>query len=1430
MVKLISLWPVLLLVLTVIPMDGGAEDPEEENTDLTPHGFSAGMGSGFVENMGQFPDAIRYVASTSYGYTALGEDRVYHYMINEDRMQVVRIDMEGGNALSITPSERTSTVYNYIRGGDPEKWATGLRSYGRIRMEDVWDGIDIVYKVKERSIKYDIEIEPGSDMEDLIFTVSGHSEISGGAEGLQIEIGPAILRDSELVSIEEDGSLTPSSVRIIDDNSYTFVLPEWDGRSKVTIDPLLYATYLGGIGWEDSKELEMSPDGDILITGTTNSPDLPTPPGVYIENPSNSSDVFLCKIDPEGGAPDFLTYVGGNKYETGRSVKLDDSGNIYICGETESTDFPITDGALNPDYLGGESDAFVLKLSPNGSALKMSTYLGGDDYDMAFSLAITSDGDLVVVGDTRSSDIDCTYGAFETIHKGGFDMFVIRMNDTDRKFTTYIGDKGHDCARRVVLDEEDNPVICGFSTSGKFPTTYGAYQKSNKGKHDAVILKLNSSFKTLIYSTMVGGSNADYAYDLDLDSDGLPYVTGYTHSSSFPVMAPAHDILYNATAEGFVFKLGNDAKNLKYSTFVGNGSYTSTRRIQVLERSLYVYGYSTSRNLPGDGRGYDTVYDKGRDAILIEMSKDLKTVDYATYYGSEGEEGIGDFHVHNETHITVTGSTSSVPIHLTEDAYQKSFGGYRDLFIANIDVRTVPSEPVLVSAEVGESWINLDWTHPMDDGGYEVDYYEIYKSTAPGEEDLYVTIYNGTSFNDTRVEMGISYFYFVRGVNRLGRGLISTEVNGSLEGTAYPPRDLRSQWYDSGIHIEWKPSSWTAGIDFLGYKVYWKEYNGSFELLQTLPPNRTSLEVNYLVNGYQYSFYVTGWTDEGETDSTNIVTSVPKTHPTPPRNLTVSTVDHEAVLSWRPPVSDGGSPVEAYHIFRNRNRGENRCIMAVGGDILNFTDEDIVFGIEYSYSVRAVNIVGVSNLSGNSSVKFVGPPGKPTIPTVSLENGKAHLTWSPPVKTGGYPIVSYRIYRGMERSGIQLFQVLPGDQLEFTDDTVSPGHVYRYAISAETEWDESARTEELFLTVSDFPSRPTQLRGRAGNGYVGLDWNPPLDNGLSSIDRYIIKRSSDGGEFAEYEMLAGSVHSYNDSNVDNGKVYRYVLIAENSVGLSPYSEILELKPMGPPSPPRYVRAEARDNSVTLRWMSPLDYGGSREILYKVYKGESPRKMDKEIDVGSEMILNDANVYRGVTYYYSVVAVGDGYTSESTHPVSAIILNTPLSPTNFDVKLVDDGVKLVWGRPADDGGSEILLYRIYRSNGSEDYHKIGEVKGGNFTYVDDTVNGPAYADYYIVAVNKEGTGPRTYSESIYVTGENSGDDPEDKNWDLHLLIMGLAASILVVLILLSLMLRKAVAMRRSGPDSTYHDHPVGPPMGQSWYGDDPNLPEADLLDE
>ncbi len=300
-----------------------------------------------------------------------------------------------------------------------------------------------------------------------------------------------------------------------------------------------------------------------------------TTPGAYDESYNGEAgeyDAFVSKLDNNLTTLIASTYIGGSLGELGEyaaDIAFDSSGNVFVAGKSNSSDFPTTPGAFDPSYNGGDDrwggDVFISKLDSNLSTLIASTFLGGPNNDIAAGIAISSSDDIVLTGNTFSAGFPTTPGAIDESYNGGESGGDVFISKFDNNLTTLIastfiggiyGDVGHD----ILLDASDNVFITGQTFSEDYPTTPGAYDESHNVIYtfDAFVSKLDNNLTTLIASTFVGGSKRDAGFAIALDSSKNVFIAGGTDSADYPVTSGAYDENYKGGGNGrdlFVSKL-----------------------------------------------------------------------------------------------------------------------------------------------------------------------------------------------------------------------------------------------------------------------------------------------------------------------------------------------------------------------------------------------------------------------------------------------------------------------------------------------------------------------------------------------------------------------------------------------------------------------------------------------------------------------------------------------------------------------------------------------------------------------------------------------------------------------------------------------------------------------------------------------------------
>ena len=313
---------------------------------------------------------------------------------------------------------------------------------------------------------------------------------------------------------------------------------------------LVYSTFIGGEGQEVCGDIEIDTVGNVYLTGFVNYHDFPITAGAYDRSFNGFWDCFLLKLNQKGSALIYSTFFGSPEWEHPSDLAIDSSGNTYVTGVTNSSNFPTTpnvyDRTYNGNGLGGETDVFVLKFNQAGSTLLYSTFIGGNKWDYGLGITLDNNNNAYVTGYTNSSDFHTTPGAYKE-NNSGMDAYVLKLNHNGSKllYSTLVGGAGSDWGCDITLDSENNAFVSGGTSSLDYPTTSNAYDPSYNGNVDSIIFKLNSNASKLLYSTYIGGSEFEKSGGFEMDCLGNVYIVGTTNSSDFPTTPMAFDITYN---------------------------------------------------------------------------------------------------------------------------------------------------------------------------------------------------------------------------------------------------------------------------------------------------------------------------------------------------------------------------------------------------------------------------------------------------------------------------------------------------------------------------------------------------------------------------------------------------------------------------------------------------------------------------------------------------------------------------------------------------------------------------------------------------------------------------------------------------------------------------------------------------------------------
>ena len=646
---------------------------------------------------------------------------------------ILKLDFLGANPGVIPQGEdRAETTVSYF-DGSPDQWHTGLPTFHRLVYHDLWPGIDLVYSGSADQMKYEFIVKPGADPRQIRLAYRGASALKLDSAGkMEVSTPFGSLQDeAPLAYMVSRGNQVPVAAHYqvqnpLPSNSgllplggssaenvlvYSFKVADYDSSLQLVIDPavLVYCGYIGGSGNDWGYGIAVDGNGAAYVTGWTasNQTTFPVTAGPDLTQ-NGGTDAFVAKVRPDGKGLVYAGYIGGSGDDWGYDIAVDESGAAYITGATSSdqTSFPVTGG---PDltYNGGDYDAFVAKVRPDGTGLVYAGYIGGSGDDLGFGIAVEGSGAAYITGATSSdqTSFPVTGGPDLTYNGGNYDAFVAKVSPdgTGLVYAGYIGGSGNDWGYGIAVDETGAAYVTGSTNSDQttFPVTIGPDLTYN-GNNDAYIAKVRPDGTGLVYAGYIGGSGYDLGYGIAVDGSGASYVTGLTNSdqASFPVII-GPDLTYNGGSyDAFVAKVRPDGTGLVYAGYIGGSGDDGGHGIAVDgSGAAYVTGHTSSdqTTFPVTA-GPGLIYNGGFfDAFVAKVRPDGTGLVYAGYIGGSGtDEGYG-LAVDKSGAAYITGGTSSdqttFPVTAGPDLTYN--GGDDDAFVAKIGIESQLFFPVI---------------------------------------------------------------------------------------------------------------------------------------------------------------------------------------------------------------------------------------------------------------------------------------------------------------------------------------------------------------------------------------------------------------------------------------------------------------------------------------------------------------------------------------------------------------------------------------------------------------------------------------------------------------------------------------------------------------------------------------------------------------
>jgi hypothetical protein len=400
---------------------------------------------------------------------------------------------------------------------------------------------------------------------------------------------------------------------------------------------LVYATFIGGSGSDEGKDIALDEGGSAYLTGVTSSADFPTTAGAYDTTLGGIGDAFVLKLNPAGSALTWATYLGGSAsaaFDDGRAIALDETGAVCVAGIAGSDDFPTTAGAFDT-VKNGTACGFVSKFNSTGSGLVGSTFLDGGGQDTIYDIKVDSEGNVYVGGWTNSSGFPVSPAAPQITYGGGGDGFLSKLNFAlaGLDYSTFIGGSGNDWVSAIAKDDSDSVYAVGSTNSSDFPASPGAYDTTLGGGFDVFAAKLNAAGTAFSYATYLGGSGDDRGNSVSLYGQGNVLLIGDTLSGDFPDMtAPGDTLTYR---EIVLSSFNASGSELNFSSVLGGSRNDWGIGFWLTPKAGYLLCKTDSTDLDLPSYDFDPNYNGGGDAVVMAVSM-IERDDFLGSWSSQG--------------------------------------------------------------------------------------------------------------------------------------------------------------------------------------------------------------------------------------------------------------------------------------------------------------------------------------------------------------------------------------------------------------------------------------------------------------------------------------------------------------------------------------------------------------------------------------------------------------------------------------------------------------------------------------------------------------------------------------------------------------------------------------------------------------------------
>lgn len=670
----------------------------------------------FIANQNQWHHNVRFKVDIPFGAVFLEQSGYTFAKANEKQfMQIrhqhhrnheftpdfpdaldchaIKVKFEGANTnLNLIGKDILSEYFNFFIGKDRTKWASRVPAFYEVEYQNIYNGINLKVYSENEQVKFDWIVKAGYKLKYIPIKLKyeGHFDLKlvDGELKLTTSVGDIAESKPYAYQIIDGKKLEVPCNFAVENNEVYFSLPSgFDSNYDLVIDPaLVFSTFSGSTADNFGYTATYDSKGEAYTAGSVFGFGYPTTAGAYQINWAGGSmagtggtDLGISKYNATGTQRIYSTYLGGRADELPHSLIVNSNDELFIFGTTSSDNFPVTPNAFDTTFNGGPdpgvftglgvhyvfgSDIVISRISPDGTQLLASTYVGGSGNDglntspsnfLRYNYAdevrgeidIDKQDNIYLATCTRSTDFPVTNGVFQETNGGGLDGIIIKMNNSlsTMVWCSYLGGEDDDAIYSLSLDKNDDLFVCGGTRSvNNFPVSQsGVVQGANAGgRCDGFITLVDKSGLSIKKSTFWGSSEYDQVYFVENDREDNVYVMGQTEAKgNFFV----NNVGYSNPNSGlFITKLDHDLELVLWSTVIGSGrgvpDISPTAFLVDLCSKVYITGWGSSignalstQNLPVTNNAFSTVTD-GQDFYMAVLNDDASGLFYATYFGS----------------------------------------------------------------------------------------------------------------------------------------------------------------------------------------------------------------------------------------------------------------------------------------------------------------------------------------------------------------------------------------------------------------------------------------------------------------------------------------------------------------------------------------------------------------------------------------------------------------------------------------------------------------------------------------------------------------------------------------------------------------------------------------------------------------------------